>query len=191
MGIPVIQAPGEGEAEAATLAKTQAVWAAASQDYDALLYGATYLVRNLTLARTRRTSSGLYVDVNPELIEFQDVLNKLQIEKDQLICLAILVGTDYNPGGVRGLGQKRALEIVQKYKYPIEIFRYVQDNDRYDFVFDWQEIFKQFHEYESINEKIEFKKINEAKVKEIVMEKTGLAWIDSNLDAIIVKLEAM
>ena len=87
-----------------------------------------------------------------------------------LICLAILVGTDYNPGGVKGLGQKRALEIVQKYKYPVEIFKHVQENDRYDFIFDWQEVFKQFHEYEaSQGNSIEFAEVNESKVKEILL----------------------
>ena len=166
LGIPVIQAPAEGEAEAAILARTNKVWAVASQDYDVLLYGAPYLIRNLTSARRRKTSSGLYVDISPELIEFQRVVTKLDIDKDQLICLAILVGTDYNPGGVRGLGQKKALEIVQKYKYPIEIFKEVQK--KFDFVFDWQEIFKQFHEYKlSSTEDIEFKKVDETKVKEI------------------------
>jgi len=170
MGIPVIQSPGEGEAEAATLARAKKVWAAASQDYDALLYGTPYLIRNLTLARRRKTPSGLYVDIKPELIEFQDVLNKLQIDKDQLICLAILVGTDYKPGGVKGLGQKRALEIVQKYKYPIEIFKHVQGSERYEFIFDWQEVFKQFHEYETNSSGgIEFKEVNENKVKEILL----------------------
>ncbi len=170
MGIPVVQSPGEGEAEAATLARANNVWAAASQDYDALLYGTPYLIRNLTLARRRKTPSGIYIDIKPEMIEFQDVLNKLQIEKDQLICLAILVGTDYNPGGVKGLGQKRALEIVQKHKYPVEIFKYVQEHEKYDFIFDWQEVFKQFHEYEaSPSSIIEFKDVNESKVKEILL----------------------
>ena len=170
MGIPVIQSPGEGEAEAAVLARANKAWAAASQDYDALLYGAPYLVRNLTSTRRRKTAAGIYMDIKLELIEFQDVLNKLQIDKDQLICLAILVGTDYNPGGIKGLGQKRALEIVQKYKYPVEIFKHVQENDRYNFIFDWQEIFKQFHEYESsYMEEIEFRKVDEVKVKKILL----------------------
>jgi flap endonuclease-1 len=167
MGIPVIQAPGEGEAEAATLCLTNRVDAAVSQDYDSLLYGTPILIRNLTLARRKKTPSGLYVDIKPELIEFQDVLNKLQIDKDQLICLAILVGTDYNPGGVRGLGQKRALEIVQKYKYPVQIFNHVKD--KYDFIFDWQEVFRQFHEYKSsVKGNLTFKKVNENKVKKIL-----------------------
>ncbi len=168
LGIPVIQAPSEGEAEAAVLARAGKVWAAASQDYDAILYGAPYLVRNLTSARRRKTPSGLYLDINPELIEFQTVVRELDIDKDQLICLAILVGTDYNPGGVKGLGQKRALEIVQKYKYPVEIFKYV--SEKFDFIFDWQEIFKQFHEYEtSYMEDIEFKKVDEERVKQILL----------------------
>ena len=170
MGIPVIQSPGEGEAEAATLARAKKVWAAASQDYDALLYGTPYLVRNLTSARRRKTAAGIYIDIKLELIEFQDVLNKLQIDKDQLICLAILVGTDYNPGGIKGLGQKRALEIVQKYKYPVEIFKYFENNSKYNLIFNWQEIFKQFHEYESsYDEDIQFKKVDKVKVTEILL----------------------
>jgi len=168
LGIPVIQAPSEGEAEAATLARAGKVWAAASQDYDAILYGTPYLVRNLTSPRRRKTPSGLYIDIKPELIEFQSVVRKLEIDKDQLICLAILVGTDYNPGGVKGLGQKKALEIVQKYKYPVEIFKQVQK--KFDFIFDWQEVFKQFHEYKSsYMENIQFKKVNEKKVKQILL----------------------
>jgi len=169
MGIPIIQSPGEGEAEAATLARANKVWGAASQDYDAILYGTPFLIRNLTLARKRKNPSGIYTDINIELIEFQKVLNKLQIDKDQLISLAILVGTDYNPGGVKGLGQKRALEIVQKYKYPVEIFNHIKNSDRYILTFDWQKVFKQFHEYEpSLEEEIEFKKVNNEKVKEIL-----------------------
>jgi flap endonuclease-1 len=169
MGIPIIQSPGEGEAEAATLARANKVWAAASQDYDAILYETPFLIRNLTLARKRKSPTGIYTDINIELIEFQQVLNKLQIDKDQLISLAILVGTDYNPGGVKGLGQKRALEIVQKYKYPVEIFNHIKNSDRYILTFDWQKVFKQFHEYESSLEKeIEFKKVNNKKVKEIL-----------------------
>ncbi len=184
MGIPVIQAHGEGEAEAAILARNKKVWAAASQDYDALLYGVPILIRNLTLARKRKTSSGVYVDVNPEIIEFQDVLNKLEIDKDQLICLAILVGTDYNPGGVRGLGQKRALEIVRRYKFPIKIFEYVKENPKLELLFDWQSIFEHFRELkQSHNGEIEFKKINPKRIKELLVKKDfSEARIDSGLN---------
>ncbi|MBT7102563.1 flap endonuclease-1 [archaeon] len=187
LGIPVIQAPAEGESEAATLARAGKVYAAASQDYDALLYGTPFLVRNLTSPRRKKMPSGLYVDIKPELIEFQAVVRELEIDKDQLICLAILVGTDYNPGGVRGLGQKRALEIVQKYKYPVEIFKHVQA--KFDFIFDWQEVFKQFHEYEtSYKEDIQFKKPDEARVKQIL---TSHAFSESRIDSGLAKLKAL
>ena len=171
MGIPVIQSPGEGEAEAATLARKGNVWASASQDYDSLLYGTPYLIRNLTLAKKKKNPAGILVDVNIEIIDFQQVLNKLELEKDQLICLAILVGTDYNPGGVRGLGQKKALEIVQKYKYPVKIFEYVKNHKNLEMNFDWQEIFRIFHEYETThNGEIKFEKINVEKVRKILLD---------------------
>ncbi len=187
LGIPVIQAPSEGEAEAATLARQHKVWAAASQDYDALLYATPYLIRNLTSARRKKLPSGLYIDVKPELIEFQSVLNKLGIDKDQLICLAILVGTDYNPGGIKGLGQKRALEIVQQHKYPVEIFNYV--SGKFDFIFDWQEVFKQFHEYKSeYIENIEFDEVDEIKLKEILLKHD---FSEARIESGIQKLKAI
>lgn len=181
MGIPVIQAPGEGEAEAAILARRGKVWASASQDYDSLLYGAPYLIRNLTMARRRKTSAGIYIDVKPELIEFEKVVSQLEIDKDQLICLAILVGTDYNPGGIKGLGQKKALEIVQKYKYPVEIFKYVKS--KFDFVFDWMEVFRQFKEYGPPGTtEISFKKPDEQQIKNFLIEYDfSEARIDSGL----------
>ncbi len=108
MGIAVVQAPSEGEAEAAYLAKKhKEVYASVSQDYDSLLFGAPRLIRNLTMARKRKTFSG-YIEVNPELIELDKVLNSLEIDLNQLICLGILVGTDYNPKGVPGLGPKKS-----------------------------------------------------------------------------------
>ena len=171
MGIPWIQAESEGEAEASVLARNNMVWAAASQDYDALLYGTPILIRNLTLARRRKNGAGIYVDVQLEKIEFSHVLNTLGIDRDQLICLAILVGTDYNPGGIKGLGQKRALEIVQKNKYPVEIFNYVKGHEKLELNFDWKIIFKQFKDYSaSFEETIVFGKVDEVALQEILLE---------------------
>ena len=126
MGVSVVQAPGEGEAEASHLSKIKNdVFATVSQDYDCLLFGAPKLIRNLTLSRRRKTFSG-YVDVKSEIIELDKVLNGLEINLDQLICLGILVGTDYNPKGIPGIGQKKALQIVKKYKQPVLIFESIE-----------------------------------------------------------------
>lgn len=174
MGVAVIQAPSEGEAEAAYLNNiNEDIYATVSQDYDSLLFGAPKLVRNLGLARRRKTYSG-WVEIRPELIDLQKVLNHLEINLDQLICLGILVGTDYNPKGVSGIGQKRALDIVKRYKQPILIFRSVEEqimslpeSDR----FDWKEIFELFHKPNVKNFEIEFPKFDEDKIKEILVER--------------------
>jgi len=92
MGIAVVQAPSEGESEAAHLARTdENIYASASQDYDSLLFGAPRLIRNLTLARKRKTFSG-YIEIKPEFIELEKVLNSLEINLDQMICWGFLLG---------------------------------------------------------------------------------------------------
>lgn len=174
MGIAVVQAPGEGEAEAAYLARyKEEVYASISQDYDSLLFGAPALIQNLTLARKRRTLSG-WVEVKLEVIELERVLNLLEINLDQLICLGILVGTDYNPRGIPGIGQKKALDIVKRYKQPVLIFKSVEEqikNLPKEDKFNWQEIFALFHKPNIKNAEFKFEKIDEDKIKEILVER--------------------
>src|SRR3989338_9622162 len=125
LGIAVVQAPGEGEMQCAELVKNGQAYAVGSQDYDAVVVGATRLIQNLTLSRKRKTVSG-FIYIAPEMIEFEGVINQLGITADQLICLAILVGTDFNPGGVKGIGPKKALELVRRKKHPVSIFQEVE-----------------------------------------------------------------
>ncbi|MEK6792182.1 MAG: FEN1 family endonuclease, partial [Nanoarchaeota archaeon] len=58
MGIAVVQAPGEGEMQAAELVKSGQAYAVGSQDYDAIVVGSPRLIQNLTLSRKRKTVSG-------------------------------------------------------------------------------------------------------------------------------------
>ncbi|MCK4444840.1 MAG: flap endonuclease-1 [Thermoplasmata archaeon] len=114
MGIPYVQAPSEGEGQASFMSSKGDVWAAASQDFDSLLYGAPRLIRNLTITGKRRLpSKQIFVDVYPEEIELKTTLSSLEIDRKQLIDLAILVGTDYNPG-IKGIGPKKALALIRK-----------------------------------------------------------------------------
>lgn len=165
LGIPVVQAPGEGEAQASFICKTdENVYATASQDYDSLLFGSPRLIQNLTLARKRRLASGAFVPIQPELIELQKVLNGLQLTHEQLISLGILVGTDYNPGGIKGIGPKKALLLVRQYKQPTLIFTAVENQlsgQGLEMEFDWQEIFSLFKSPEVTKDySITFKKPN-------------------------------
>lgn len=114
MGIPWVQAPEEGEAQAAYIASKGEAWAAGSQDYDALLFGSPRLARNLTITGRRKVpGKNLYVTIKPEVIELRRLLEEIGISREQLILLGILLGTDYNPGGVPGYGPKNALKLVR------------------------------------------------------------------------------
>jgi flap endonuclease-1 len=115
LGIPVVQAPSEGEAVAAQMAREDLVWASASQDNDSLLYNCPRMIRNLSISGRRRIArSQSFKTIEPQLIELDGNLRELGITREQLIDIAILVGTDYNDK-VPGIGQKTALKLVKKH----------------------------------------------------------------------------
>lgn len=114
MGIPCVQAPSEGEAQAAFMAQKGDVWAAGSQDFDSLLFGAPILLRNITITGKRKVPrKEAYVDVKPETIRLKEVMKCLGLTREQLVVLGIGIGTDYNPGGLSGIGPKNALKMVK------------------------------------------------------------------------------
>jgi flap endonuclease-1 len=115
MGIPVVQAPSEGEAQASYMAATGSVWAAASKDYDCLLFGAPRLLRFLTISgREFLPSKASFRPIVPEVIDSHSMFQHYGITRVQLIDLAILVGTDFNDG-IKGIGPKKALKLVRDF----------------------------------------------------------------------------
>ncbi len=115
MGIPHVQAPGEGEAQASHMSSREDVWATASQDFDSLLFGSPRLIRNLTITGKRKLpGKQVFIDVNPEEIELKMALSSLEIDRKQLVDLSILIGTDYNPG-IKGIGPKKAFSLIRKH----------------------------------------------------------------------------
>jgi len=116
MGVPWVQAPSEGEAQAAYLAKRGDTNYCASQDYDSLLFGTPMLVRNVTISGRRKLPrKPVYVEVIPEIVELDHVLKELGITREQLVDIGILVGTDFNPEGVKGVGPKTALKLIKQH----------------------------------------------------------------------------
>ncbi len=187
MGIAVVQAPGEGEMQCAELVKNGQAYAVGSQDYDALVVGGTRLIQNLTLSRKRKTVSG-FIYISPEMIEFESVINQLGVTWDQLICLAILVGTDFNPGGVKGIGPKKALVLVKQKVYPISIFQEIIERHG-DLGFDWREIFEIFKKPNVSKQKVIFPKFDENKIRELLVDRHefSLERVDNQIE----KLRAM
>ena len=115
LGIPHIQAPSDGEAAAAFLTRRDLAYAAASQDYDSILFGAKKLVRNLAISGRRKVPNrNAYVDVEPEIFEHDKVLQGFGLTHEQLVDVGILIGTDFNPGGFPGIGPKTALKLIKE-----------------------------------------------------------------------------
>jgi flap endonuclease-1 len=115
LGIPFLQSPSEGEAQACYMANKGDAWAVVSQDFDSLLFGAPKLIRNLTISGRRKIPGvNKYINVEPELIDLQFVLTALGITREQLIDAGILIGTDFNPG-VKGFGAKKAVKAILEY----------------------------------------------------------------------------
>lgn len=108
LGVPSVQAPSEGEAQAARMAARGQVWASASEDYDSLLFGAPRLVRGLA------ARGGKGRDSTAQVIDRDGLLRHLGIDGEELILIGIVVGTDYNDG-VAGYGPKKALKLVQQH----------------------------------------------------------------------------
>ncbi|AUB58113.1 MULTISPECIES: flap endonuclease-1 [Methanobacterium] len=105
MGIPYIQAKGEGEAQASYMVARGDAWCVASQDYDCMLFGAPRMVKNLTISGSQ---------TNPELIELDKVLGNLGVTREQLVDMAIMVGTDFNQG-IKGIGAKKGLKLIKEH----------------------------------------------------------------------------
>jgi len=173
MGIAVIQAPGEGEAQASVLAQNKDIFAVASQDYDCLMFKAPLLIQNLSLSKRRKTPTG-FTEVFPQSITLKNVLKELDINQEQLICLGIICGTDYNPGGIKGLGPKKSLKIVKEFKTKEKIFEALQSNEafeKYEVDFDWKPIYEEIINPNITKDpEITFPKLNQDKIKEILLK---------------------
>ncbi len=134
MGVPFIQAPSEGEAQAAHLVRSNLVYALTSQDYDSFLLGAPVVVRNFAISGKRKLpGKNVYVNIELERIFLRDFLEHFKISQRQLILLGMLMGTDFN-SGIEKVGPKTALKIVREHESLENVIRYVMD--KYGTVFD-------------------------------------------------------
>ncbi len=115
LGIPVVQAPSEGEAEASATAARGEAYAVGSQDFDALLFGAPRVIQNLALSGRRKLPrKNAYVEVVPAIVDLATTLATLGVTREQLVDMAILIGTDFNEG-VLGVGPKKALKLLREH----------------------------------------------------------------------------
>ena len=168
-GIPYIDAQSEGEATAAHLTNTGQAYASASQDYDSILCGAKRLVRNFTNSGRRKIpNSNTYIDVVPEVIQTQKVLDALGLTREKLIDIGILIGTDFNPNGFERIGPKTAIKMIRKHSRLEDIPQIQEQLQRIDFQ-QIREIFlnPKVTDVEEITfEKVDYEAITDYLVKE-------------------------
>jgi len=172
LGLPIVQAPSEGEAQATYLVKKGDAYACVSQDYDNLMFGCPLLVRNLSIeGRRKKAGKFAYEKVQPEMISLMEVLKHLDLELDQLIVLAILVGTDYNPGGVKGIGPKTALKLVKEFPHDFEaLFQKAEWTKHYPDL-EWKFLFQTIKEIPVTDDyKLEWHAVDKEKVLQLLVK---------------------
>lgn len=188
LGLPMVQAPSEGEAQTAYMVKKGTAYASVSQDYDNLIFGCPRLVKNLSIAGKRKKTGKLaYETVQPEMIILSEVLDALQLSLEQLIVVAILIGTDYNPGGVRGIGPKTAVKLVKEHGKDFEaVFTAAQWSGQYP-EFSWQEIFDTIRNIPVTDDyTLSWKPLDEKKLLKLLVDEHNFS-----RERVMVKLEKL
>jgi len=188
MGIPWVQAPSDGEAEAAVMVQKGLAYATASQDYDALMFGSTFLVRNLSITGRRKVPrQDRYILVEPELIELKETLASLGVDREQLVIMGILLGTDFNKG-VKRVGPKTALKIIKEYKTLDAVVEHVKEKYEHEFEVEPEEVLNLFlNPNYTAPPKLKWDPLDEGKVKELLVEQHDFS--DDRIGRVIGELQ--
>ncbi|KAL3909249.1 MAG: hypothetical protein SGILL_008160 [Bacillariaceae sp.] len=129
MGVPVIMAPMEAEAEAAALCKAGLVWATGTEDMDALTFQTPVLIRKLTFANQSAKNATI------QQMEYKKAIEGLEVTHDQFVDLCILLGCDYCDN-IKGIGPKTALKLIREHG-SIEKILPTLDRKKYTIPSDW------------------------------------------------------
>ncbi|MEM2656696.1 MAG: flap structure-specific endonuclease, partial [Candidatus Korarchaeota archaeon] len=186
LGVPIVQAPHDGEAQAAFIARKGDAYAVGSPDYDSFLYSAPRVVRGLRITK----GGGRKGEEETREYTLDDVLRKLNLTHEQLVDLAILIGTDFNPDGFPGIGPKRAYEYIKRYGSLERIVKL--DLVKWNYPFDINEIRSVFLTPPvTTNYRIVFKEPNREKIIELLVEEHdfSLERVNNELEPVLRRIE--
>jgi len=127
MGVPYIEAESEAEAQCSVMVKAGKVFGVATEDMDALTFGANILLRHMTFSEARK--------MPVQEIHYDKVLKGLELDEDEFIDLCIMMGCDYCDT-IRGIGPKRAFELITKHRRIEEILKNI-DKSKYQVPENW------------------------------------------------------
>ena len=184
MGLPVIEAPSDGEAQISQMCLKGKIFGCVSQDYDSLLFGTPLLLRNIAVSGKRKAPGrNLYVDVAPEKIELQKTLESLGISREKLVWMGILIGTDFNEKFPM-IGPKKALALVKKF----DSFEQIIKETGFEPGFDYKEIEQIFlNPHYSEDFKIEFRPPDKEKILDFLVTQHGFS--SQRVESALKKLE--
>ena len=130
----------DGEAQLSTMNIKGQIDGVISQDFDVLLLGGKDLYRNIAISGKKKLpNKDYYVQVKPEHINLEKTLEKMQLTREKLIWIGILIGTDFNEK-VPKVGPKTAIKLVQENDSLETIFAKLE----YKPDFDYNEVYNIF-----------------------------------------------
>nr|XP_023662746.1 flap endonuclease GEN homolog 1 isoform X1 [Paramormyrops kingsleyae]XP_023662748.1 flap endonuclease GEN homolog 1 isoform X1 [Paramormyrops kingsleyae]XP_023662749.1 flap endonuclease GEN homolog 1 isoform X1 [Paramormyrops kingsleyae] len=123
LGIPWVTAKGEAEAMCAFLDSSGSVDGCITNDGDVFLYGGQTVYRNFNM-NTK--------DPQVDCYKMERVRTELHLERETLVGLAILLGCDYVPKGIAGVGKELTLKLIQTLSGQtlLQKFRQWSDDDQ-------------------------------------------------------------
>ncbi len=103
MGIPIVQAPGEAEAQCSYMNMNNKVDAVCTEDTDCLVFGTKVMIRDLNHKKEPMTE-----------ITRETMLEKLQLTEKEFVDMCILCGCDY-ASKIEGIGPVKAYKYIKQY----------------------------------------------------------------------------
>ena len=128
MGVPVVLAPCEAEAQAAALAKAGKVYATGTEDMDAVTFATPVLVRKMAFANSKKSMV--------QTVNYAKAIEGLGLTHDAFVDLCILLGCDYCDT-IRGVGPKTALKLIREHGCIEKIIENIGDNKKFVVPEDW------------------------------------------------------
>ncbi len=186
LGQAWVQAPSEGEAQASHIVRVNDADAVVSQDADCFLFGTPTMVKNLAITGKRKLpDKQAYTEVKIEQYHLDENLNRLGIDHEQLIAIAVLTGTDFNEG-IHGVGPKTALKLVQEHGNDYET---IFDEAGWDENLHWRDVMDVFHDMPTTDSyDISFDDPDDQRIKELLVEEHDFS--QENVQETLDELEA-
>lgn len=114
MGVPIIEAPGEAEAQCVEFVKGGRAFAVASEDMDSLTFGGKYLLRGFNSKKEPITE-----------ISLEEVLRSFNLTYNEFVDLCILLGCDYTDH-IEGIGPATAFKFIQQFNSIEEVSKQIE-----------------------------------------------------------------